>query len=492
MRAWIRPSRGPPATALKLSTVQPTPTIAANSTDILIRVSHAALQFSGEFMLQYLPAVPLLPPRIPELEFSGTVVAAGSRAPPELSVGARVVAFQSIRTVLLWGEGALAEYVRVPATQAVRLPDEIDLATASGMIGCGSTALKMTRTAGVGAGDRVLINGASSSVGSVLVQICKMKGATVVGVASGKNEELVRGLGVDEFVDYTAHTFLPAYLKSQYGTKPFNAILDCAGVQALYSHSADYLRPAGTVVNVGTLDGSTGATFWNWFANTWCPTWLGGVPRRYVMFSTPPTQEAATIIASLMEEGKVRILVDSVWEMEDLVKAYAWIGKKRAKGKVVIKNAIEEDFEGALGLVGLAYVWGEGDDSASRLGAEDNRGKAEEELEYSLTNLMSSVPLYQKMSALTGTLLIAYGGLGGKLLVVVIEDERALTPKGSDGIAGGGLVSLLRTAQELREDAEAEEATAEEDGNSGCDNKGQLLADIDGDNERDDEHRDDG
>lgn len=55
------------------------------------------------------------------------------------------------------------------------------------------------------------------------------------------------------------------------------------------------------------------------------------------MFSTPPTTEAATIIARLIEEGKVRILVDSVWEMEDLVKAYAWIGTKRARGKVVIK-----------------------------------------------------------------------------------------------------------------------------------------------------------
>ncbi|KFY27712.1 hypothetical protein V493_03353 [Pseudogymnoascus sp. VKM F-4281 (FW-2241)] len=337
MRAWTRPSRGPPATALKLSSAQPTPTVAANSADILIRVSHSALQFSGEFMLQYLPALPFLPPRIPELELSGTVVAAGSRAPTALSVGARVVAFVSIPAVILWGEGALAEYVRVPAAQAVRLPDEIDFVTASGMVGCGSTALKMARTAAVGPGDRVLVNGASSSVGSVLVQICKMKGATVVGIASGRNEELVRGLGADEFVDYTAHALLPAYLKSQYGTEPFDTILDCAGVQALYSHSADYLKPAGAVINVGALGDSYTVTFRNWFVNTWCPTWLGGVPRRYIMFSTPPTTEAATIIARLIEEGKVRILIDSVWEMEDLVKAYAWIGTKRARGKVVIK-----------------------------------------------------------------------------------------------------------------------------------------------------------
>jgi NADPH:quinone reductase-like Zn-dependent oxidoreductase len=201
MRAWLRPTRGPAATSLQLSTTYSTPTIAPDSADVLVRVAYSALQFSGEFTLQMLPALPaaLAPPRIPELEFSGVVVAAGLRAPPELrEVGARVVAAHSVPSWILWGNGSLAEYVKVPADQTLRLPDGIDLATASGMIGCGSTALKMARTAAVGQGDRVLVNGASSSVGSVLVQICKMKGATVVGTASGRNEELVRGLGVDE------------------------------------------------------------------------------------------------------------------------------------------------------------------------------------------------------------------------------------------------------------------------------------------------------
>lgn len=199
MRAWLRPTRGPAATSLQLSTTYPTPTVAPDSADVLVRVSYSALQFSGEFTLQMLPALPGAPPRIPELEFSGVVVAAGSRAPPELrEVGARVVAAHSVPSWILSGNGSLAEYVKVPADQTVRLPDSIDLTTASGMIGCGSTALKMARTAAVSQGDRVLVNGASSSVGSVLVQICKMKGATVVGTASGRNEELVRGLGVDE------------------------------------------------------------------------------------------------------------------------------------------------------------------------------------------------------------------------------------------------------------------------------------------------------
>lgn len=55
------------------------------------------------------------------------------------------------------------------------------------------------------------------------------------------------------------------------------------------------------------------------------------------MFSTPPSKDAATYMTRLVEEGKVRILIDSVWDMEDLVKAYARIATKRARGKVIIK-----------------------------------------------------------------------------------------------------------------------------------------------------------
>jgi NADPH:quinone reductase-like Zn-dependent oxidoreductase len=116
----------------------------------------------------------------------------------------------------------------------------------------------------------------------------------------------------------------------------FDSILDCAGIQALYSNSPAYLKPLGPVVNVGAFEGVF-KTLGNWFVNTWCPIWLGGVPRRYIMFSTPPTVDSATYTARLIEEGKIRILIDSVWDMEDVVDAYARIATKRARGKVVIK-----------------------------------------------------------------------------------------------------------------------------------------------------------
>ena len=150
-------------------------------------------------LFKALPVMPFTAPSIPELEFTGTVVAAGSAASSDVrEVGTRVVAYQTIPDMVVFGRGALVEYVRIPSSQAARLPEGSDMVAMGGVVGSGSTALKMARTGGVKEGHRVLVNGASGSVGKVLMQVCKMRGATVVGVASGGNEEMVRGLGADE------------------------------------------------------------------------------------------------------------------------------------------------------------------------------------------------------------------------------------------------------------------------------------------------------
>lgn len=200
MHAWLRRRRGPARTSLELATSYPTPSLpSASSAEVLIRVSHVALQFSSNTLFNVLPVIPFMAPSIPELEFTGTVVAAGSAASSDVrEVGKLVLAYRNVPEMVVFGRGALAEYVRVPSSQAARLPEGSDVVGMAGVLGSGSTALKMARTAGVKEGHRVLVNGASGSVGKVLVQVCKMRGAKVVGVASGGNEEMVRGLGADE------------------------------------------------------------------------------------------------------------------------------------------------------------------------------------------------------------------------------------------------------------------------------------------------------
>jgi NADPH:quinone reductase-like Zn-dependent oxidoreductase len=200
MRAWVRRTRGPARSALELTTSMATPAVpTSSSTDVLIRVSHVPLQYSSGLTLQVLPRLPFTGAWVPELELSGEVVAAGNGAPAEVrEPGTSVIAFQNVPGVILRGDGVLAEYVRLPGCQVVRIDPAVDMASASGIIGSGCTAIKMIRTAGIREGHRVLVNGASGSVGQVVSQMSKLRGATVVGVASGGNEAIVRNTGVDE------------------------------------------------------------------------------------------------------------------------------------------------------------------------------------------------------------------------------------------------------------------------------------------------------
>lgn len=200
MRAWVGVRRGSARNALELVHGVPTPTVPAGpSSDVLIRVSHVSLQVNTENLLKILPKMPFTGPWVPELELSGEVVAAGEGVSAELrDPGTHVVGFQTVPNFLFWGNGVLAEYVRLPSSQVVRVGSAVDMASASGIICSGCAALKMIRAVGVREGHTMLVNGASGSAGSVLVQLCKMRGARVVGVASGGNEAMVRSMGADE------------------------------------------------------------------------------------------------------------------------------------------------------------------------------------------------------------------------------------------------------------------------------------------------------
>ncbi|EFW98458.1 glycoside hydrolase family 3 domain containing protein [Grosmannia clavigera kw1407] len=226
------------------------------------------------------------------------------------------------------GRGALAEYVRLPASQVTQIDDAVGLEDAAGLHCCGCTALKMIRTASLCAGQTVLVNGASGSVGSVLVQLCKLHGASVEAVASGGNEAML----TSQFIDYHQHNPLPAYLAQNYGDRPFDFLFDCVGSQPLFDHSPAYLQADGALINVSGANASSVngwlATVRNVPLNTCLPTWMGGVPRRYAIFSTPPAHDDGVYLAHLLEAGSVRIPVDSVFALPDALHAYERVATK--------------------------------------------------------------------------------------------------------------------------------------------------------------------
>jgi NADPH:quinone reductase-like Zn-dependent oxidoreductase len=142
----------------------------------------------------------VLRPRRPVLgmAFSGTITGIGSDV-TGYAVGDEVAGMTGFRM------GAHAEYVAVPATKVTPKPVGVTHDDAAAVLFGGSTALGFLRDkAALEPGATVLVNGASGAVGSAAVQLAKHLGATVTAVTSTANVELVRKLGADEVVDYTA------------------------------------------------------------------------------------------------------------------------------------------------------------------------------------------------------------------------------------------------------------------------------------------------
>ncbi|KAH0544779.1 hypothetical protein FGG08_001146 [Glutinoglossum americanum] len=346
MRAWTHTQIGVPSKVLSLKPDVKKPVL-TNPTDVLVRITHASLSPGASLMMQFAPFIFRHTPAIPEVDFSGTVVAVGSSVPESRNLSAGDAVFGSITLGphLKRGAGALAEYVVVDHTGVVRTPDGMDAGEAAGLGVSGCTALVLVRAAELKAGERVLVYGASGGVGGFVVQMCKNavgEEGKVVCVCSGRSEEAVRGLGADEIIDYTAHSSLPAYLKSHHSSPPFTSIIDAHGSSDLYLNSSDYLAPEGSYVTVGVAHSdytvpSMLYAVYSMLWNAWVPHWLGGGERRYVNANVTANLEMLEELGRLVREGKIRVLVDSRWDGRDALKAYERLRGRHARGKIIVK-----------------------------------------------------------------------------------------------------------------------------------------------------------
>jgi NADPH:quinone reductase-like Zn-dependent oxidoreductase len=263
------------------------------------------------------------------VDFAGTVEA----------VGAEVTRFHVGDAVFGARSGALAEYVTVRQDRIIEpLPAGATFHEAAAVAVAATTALQGVRDHGrVGAGQRVLINGASGGVGSYAVQIAKAYGAHVTGVSSGRNVELVRSLGADHAIDYTLEDFTR-------GTERFDVIVDMVGNHRLRDLRR-VLTPDGVVVIVGGPKDNR---------------WLGPLERSLVAVAYSPfaSQRFATFIAELrpadlrqlrqmMETGQLRSVMDRRFDLEDIRAAmdYLELGRTQGKNVVLIGESAAEAVE---------------------------------------------------------------------------------------------------------------------------------------------------
>ena len=229
---------GPPS-VLELHEV-PTPKVGAN--DVLIEVDTAGVGSwdpplrSGEW-----DDVPLRFPVVLGADGSGTVVARGSKV-RRLDVGDRVYAydFDTERP------GFYAEYVKVPAKNASRIPKRLDLRRAGAAPAIGLTALQGVDDAlHIKRGERVVIIGASGNVGMLAVQFAKRRGAHVLAIASGRDGvRFVRRLGADVAIDGKRADVSAAI--ERFAPDGVDAILAFVGGKQLTA-AMDALAPGGRV-----------------------------------------------------------------------------------------------------------------------------------------------------------------------------------------------------------------------------------------------------
>ncbi|MFF1543766.1 medium chain dehydrogenase/reductase family protein [Streptomyces sp. NPDC058291] len=213
---------------------------AAGPGQVLIRMEATGVSFAEQQMRRgrYYDQPPF--PFVPGYDLVGTVLATGEGVAAELA-GARVAALVKV--------GAWASHVVVDAADAVPVPDGIDPAEAETLVVSGITAWQMlNRKARVRAGQTVLVHGANSGVGSILVQLARAAGVRVIGTASVRHHDALREQGVTP-VDY--RTGDVAARVRELAPRGVDAVFDHVGGRGIVD-SWNLLAPGGTLVSYGT------------------------------------------------------------------------------------------------------------------------------------------------------------------------------------------------------------------------------------------------
>lgn len=323
MKAWVQHRYGD-ADVLELRADVTVPTVGDD--DVLVRVQAVGLNAADVHLMTGTPLMVrmvkgLRRPRQPVLgtDFAGVVERVGG-----------AVAHVTPGDVVL-GEvdrGSLAELVAAPGDNVVRRPDGMGVTEAAALPMAAYTALQGLRDVGkLQRGERVLVNGASSGVGTYAVQIAVAMGATVVGVCSRRNVELVRSLGAEEVVDYTTTDFTDT-------ADRYDLILDVVSTRPL-SRMRKILSAEGRIVIAGAVHKGRLMGMGRQIRAALTSPFTGGSVR---IVMAGPKRDDLEHLTSLVESGALRPVIDTVYDFADAPDAMRHLASHRARGKVVVSG----------------------------------------------------------------------------------------------------------------------------------------------------------
>jgi len=247
-------------------------------------------------------------------EFAGEVEAVG-RGVTSLQAGDRVFGYNGSTL------GAHAQFLVTPEDGMIAtMPADLTYEEAAPGTEGSHYALSGIRAARIQSGQDVLVYGATGAIGSAAVQLLKRLGAKVTAVCGTEHLELVRGLGADRVVDYTAEDFTR-------DTQRYDVVFDAVG-KSSFGHCRRLLRPRGTY-----LSSDLGPLSQNPLLVLVTPLFRG----RKVVFPFPrENQEMMSYLRRQLESGAFRPVIDRRYPLDEIVEAYRYVETGRKLGNVVV------------------------------------------------------------------------------------------------------------------------------------------------------------
>jgi NADPH:quinone reductase-like Zn-dependent oxidoreductase len=321
MKAIVLTKYGPPEVLQLKEVEKPTP----KDNEVLIKI-RAATATGGDcevrrfkiHILFWLPLRILIGIRKPRKNFilgqelAGEIEAVG-KAVTRLNKGESIFGTPGISF------GAYAQYICLPETRMLAIkPANMSYEEAAVVPMGGYNALHFLRKANIQRGQKVLIYGASGSIGTMAVQLAKYLGADVTGVCSTTNLAMVKSLGADKVIDYTKEDFTQS-------DEIYDVIFDVPG-KSPFSASLRSLKKNGMYVlaNPSLLNMIRGL-------------WTSMTSSKKVIFELASEKiEDLSYLKELIEAGKLKTVIDRCYPLEQTAEAHRYVEKGHKKGNVVI------------------------------------------------------------------------------------------------------------------------------------------------------------